>query len=58
MNSLIIKLSKKSNSCDEFMLSQSDLNLYQIDINDIESFNEWDKLVDDMLLAKKIITLI
>lgn len=58
MNSLIIKLSKKSNSFDEFMLSQSDLNLYQIDINDIESFNEWDKLVDDMLLAKKIITLI
>lgn len=58
MNSLIIKLSKKSNSFDKFMLSQSDLNLYQIDINDIESFNEWDKLVDDMLLAKKIITLI
>jgi len=56
MKILIIKLNSDSNLHEKIIKAQSEIN--QIDIYDFDSFKDWDKLLDEIVIAKKIITLI
>ncbi len=58
MRTLIIKLNSDSNLHEKIIKAQPEIEINQIEINDFDSFKDWDKLLDEMLIAKKIITLI
>jgi hypothetical protein len=58
MRTLIIKLNSDSNLHEKIIKAQPEIEINQIEINDFDSFKDWDKLLDEMVIAKKIITLI
>jgi hypothetical protein len=58
MRTLIIKLNSDSNLHEKIIKPQPEIEINQIEINDFDSFKDWDKLLDEMVIAKKIITLI
>jgi hypothetical protein len=58
MKTLIIKLNSDSNLHEKIIKAQPEIEINQIEINDFDSFKDWDKLLDEMVIAKKIITLI
>jgi hypothetical protein len=58
MKTLIIKLNSDSNPLEKIIKAQPEIEINQIEINDFDSFKDWDKLLDEMVIAKKIITLI
>jgi len=58
MRTLIIKLNIDSNLHEKIIKAQPEIEINQIEINDFDSFKDWDKLLDEMVIAKKIITLI
>jgi len=58
MKILIIKLNSDSNLHEKIIKAQPEIEINQIEINDFDSFKDWDKLLDEMVIAKKIITLI
>ena len=58
MRTLIIKLNSDSNLHEKIIKAQPEIEINQIEINDFDSFKDWDKLLDEMIIAKKIITLI
>lgn len=58
MRTLIIKLNSDSNLHEKIIKAQPEIEINQIEINDFDSFEDWDKLLDEMVIAKKIITLI
>lgn len=58
MRTLIIKLNSDSNLNEKIIKAQPEIEINQIEINDFDSFKDWDKLLDEMVIAKKIITLI
>jgi len=58
MRTLIIKLNIDSNLHEKIIKTQPEIEINQIEINDFDSFKDWDKLLDEMVIAKKIITLI
>jgi hypothetical protein len=58
MRTLIIKLNSDSNLHEKIIKVQPEIEINQIEINDFDSFKDWDKLLDEMVIAKKIITLI
>ena len=58
MRTLIIKLNIDSNLHEKIIKAQPEIEINLIEINDFDSFKDWDKLLDEMVIAKKIITLI
>ena len=58
MRTLIIKLNSDSNLHEKIIKAQPEIEINQIEINDFDSFKDWDKLLNEMVIAKKIITLI
>jgi len=58
MRTLIIKLNIDSNLHEKIIKAQPEIEINQIEINDFDSFKDWDKLLDEIVIAKKIITLI
>jgi hypothetical protein len=58
MKTLIIKLNSDSNLHEKIIKAQPEIEINLIEINDFDSFKDWDKLLDEMVIAKKIITLI
>jgi hypothetical protein len=58
MKTLIIKLNSDSNLHEKIIKAQPEIEINQIEINDFDSFKDWDKLLDEIVIAKKIITLI
>jgi hypothetical protein len=58
MRTLIIKLNSDSNLHEKIIKAQPEIEINQIEINDFDSFKDWDKLLDEIVIAKKIITLI
>ena len=58
MRTLIIKLNSDSNLHEQIIKAQPEIEINLIEINDFDSFKDWDKLLDEMVIAKKIITLI
>jgi len=58
MRTLIIKLNSDSNLHEKIIKAQPEIEINLIEINDFDSFKDWDKLLDEMVIAKKIITLI
>jgi len=58
MRTLIIKLNSDSNLHEKIIKAQPEKEINQIEIDDFDSFKDWDKLLDEIVIAKKIITLI
>ena len=58
MKTLIIKLNSDSNPLEKIIKVQPEIEINQIEIDDFDSFKDWDRLVDEIVFAKKIITLI
>ena len=58
MRTLIIKLNSDSNLHEKIIKAQPEIEINQIEIDDFDSFKDWDQLVDEIVFAKKIITLI